>query len=70
MNSRPTTIERAYELARSGACRTVSEIKQRLTAEGYDRVRDSLYGQSLNADLRKLCQAHYAPPPGQADEGG
>lgn len=62
MSLRPTTIERAYELARGGACRTVTEIKQRLQAEGYDRVRDSLYGQALNADLRKLCQAHYIAP--------
>ena len=62
MSLKPTTIERAYELARDGACRTVTEIKQRLQAEGYDRVRDSLYGQSLNADLRKLCQAHYVAP--------
>lgn len=65
MTSRPTTLERAYELARGGSCRTVTEIKQRLQAEGYERVRDSLYGQSLNNDLRKLCQAHYvAQPPG------
>ena len=62
MTSRPTTLERAYELARSGACRTVTDIKLQLQAEGYDRVRDSLYGQSLNADLRKLCQAHYVAP--------
>lgn len=57
---RPTTLERAYELARSGACRTVTEIKQQLLAEGYERVRDSLYGPTLNTALRKLCQAHYA----------
>lgn len=65
MTLKPTTLERAYELARGGTCRTVTDIKQQLTAEGYDRVRDSLYGQSLNADLRKLCQAHYVPPPAE-----
>lgn len=63
MNLRPTTLERAYELARGGGCRTVTEIKQRLQIEGYERVRDSLYGQSLTADLRRLCQAHYVAPP-------
>lgn len=63
MATRPTTLERAYELARGGSCRTVTEIKQRLQAEGYERVRDSLYGQSLNNDLRKLCQAYYVAPP-------
>ena len=41
---RPTTLERAYELAREGRCRTVSDIKQALSAEGFDRIQDSLYG--------------------------
>lgn len=59
---RPTTLERAYQLAREGRCRTVSDIKQALSSEGYDRIADSLYGPSLTADLRKLCQANYQPP--------
>lgn len=59
---RPTTLERAYELAREGRCRTVSDIKQALSSEGYDRVQDALYGPSLTADLRRLCQENYAPP--------
>ena len=70
MNLKPTTIERAYELARGGTCRTVTEIKQQLLAEGYERVRDSLYGPSLNTALRKLCQENYTPsnedPPEQS----
>jgi len=59
---RPTTLERAYQLAREGRCRTVSDIKQALSSEGFDRIADSLYGPSLTADLRKLCQANYRPP--------
>ena len=62
MTHRPTTIERAYELARSGACRTVSDIKQALSTEGFDRIQDSLYGPTLTASLRKLCQDHYVAP--------
>jgi hypothetical protein len=58
---RPTTLERAYQLAREGRCRTVGDIKQALAAEGYERIQDSLYGRTLTADLRRLCQAHYAP---------
>jgi hypothetical protein len=38
-NFRPTTLERAYELARSGECRTVGDIKTRLQQEGHERVR-------------------------------
>ena len=64
MTHRPTTLERAYELAQEGRCRTVSDIKQALSAEGFDRIQDSLYGPTLSAALRKLCQAHYVPPAG------
>lgn len=59
MTFRPTTLERAYQLAESGRCRTVSEIKQALQVEGYERIQDSLYGGTLTSALRKLCQANY-----------
>ena len=66
MTYRPTTLERAYELAREGRCRTVSDIKQALSAEGFDRIQDALYGPTLSAALRKLCQEHYVAPAEQA----
>lgn len=65
MTFRQTTLERAYELARSGACRTVGDIKTRLQQEGYERVQDRLYGGSLTSALRKLCTAHYVAPEGE-----
>jgi hypothetical protein len=65
MTYRLTTIERAYELARSGECRTLSEVKQQLSADGHDRIQEHLYGSTVSAALRKLCQAHYVP---KADE--
>tara|TARA_R110002167_G_scaffold128715_5_gene311263 strand:+ start:1220 stop:1462 length:243 start_codon:yes stop_codon:yes gene_type:complete len=61
MSFRPTTIERAYQLAEGGDCRTVGDIKQKLQTEGYERVQENLYGASLTGALRKLCQAHYVP---------
>jgi hypothetical protein len=60
---RPTTLERAYELAQGGGCRTVGEIKQALQSEGFERIQDSLYGPSLTSALRKLCQANYVAGP-------
>ncbi len=60
---RPTTLERAYELARGGGCRTVGDIKQALQAEGFERIQDSLYGPTLTAALRKLCQEHHVAGP-------
>ena len=65
MTFRPTTIERAYELAKSGACRTVGDIKAKLQAEGHERVQDRLYGGSLTSALRKLCTEHYVAPEGE-----
>lgn len=61
-NFRPTTLERAYELARSGQCRTVGDIKARLQQEGHERVQDRLYGGSLTSALRKLCAENYIAP--------
>ena len=63
-NFRPTTLERAYELARSGQCRTVGDIKSRLQQEGHERVQDRLYGGSLTSALRKLCVENYVAPEG------
>jgi hypothetical protein len=65
MTFRPTTLERAYELARSGSCRTVGDIKTKLQQEGHERVQDRLYGGSLTSALRKLCTAHYIAPEGE-----
>lgn len=59
MTFRPTTLERAYQLAESGTCRTVSDVKQALQGEGYDRIQDSLYGGTITAALRKRCQENY-----------
>ena len=53
MTFRPTTLERAYQLAESGACRTVSEVKQALQSEGYERIQDSLYGGTITAALHE-----------------
>lgn len=67
MELRPTTIERAYQLAKNGGCRTVSDVKRALSAEGYERIQDALYGPSLTSALRKLCQENYVAPPVEDD---
>ena len=71
MTFRPTTLERAYQLAESGACRTVSEVKQALQSEGYERIQDSLYGGTITAALRKRCQENFvggSDTPADAEE--
>lgn len=51
----PSTIERAFELARSGDCRSVLEIRQRLKAERHPLVDEHLTGHSIRRELAKLC---------------
>ncbi len=53
MNERPTELERAFALARSGECATVVDIRRRLAQEGYG-VRQ-LEGPMLLRQLRQLC---------------
>ena len=59
MSFRPTTLERAYQLAEGGTCRSVSDIKARLSEEGFMDVHDQLHGPSTSRALRERCQVSY-----------
>jgi hypothetical protein len=50
-----TSLERAFQLARSGRCATIDDIKQRLKAELYDQ--HIIEGRSLRSQLRALIAA-------------
>jgi hypothetical protein len=56
MNKPLSTLERAFELARSGECASTSEIRQRLKQERYDSVEAHLQGPSITRQLRLLCE--------------
>lgn len=62
MTIRPTTIERAFELAQSGRYLKLQEIKRQLKAEGYADVDGQLYGLSLRKQLERIS--------GEARNGG
>jgi hypothetical protein len=47
-------IERAYELARGGSCRSVQEIEAKLKAEKFESVLSHLNSPSLRRDLRQI----------------
>ena len=49
-----TVLERAFQLARSGLCGSVSEIKERLKAEGYSLVQ--VTGPTLSRQLFALIR--------------
>jgi hypothetical protein len=55
MNSRPTALERAFDLARSGDCAGVEDVRKKLKSEGYSV--EQLTGRTLIRQLRDLCQA-------------
>jgi hypothetical protein len=48
-------IERAFKLARSGTCRHPTDVRLRLRMEGYSHVDLFISGESLEADLNRLC---------------
>lgn len=52
---RLSTVERAFELARSGNCRSIEEIVRRLKQEQMDQVDAHLGGSSIRKDLRQAC---------------
>ena len=51
--SQPTTIERAFDLARSGRFTTVTSIRKQLRLEGYQE-KSQLQGPLLYKQLRSL----------------
>ncbi len=53
MTFRPTALERAFALARSGECATVGDIVKRLREEGF--ATHQITGPSLMRQLRELC---------------
>jgi hypothetical protein len=52
----PTTLERAFELARSGTCSSLQDIRRRLKGEGFDQVEAHLAGPAIGKQLRRLCE--------------
>lgn len=47
----PTTVERSFELAREGQCRSIDDIRRKLKAERFDSVDSHLASGSLKRQL-------------------
>jgi len=58
--TRPT-IERAYELARSGEAADLADLKRRLKAEGCRAVDAQLAPRSISGHLSAICAAAFKP---------
>ena len=48
-------MERAFDLAKSGQCATIDQIRQKLKAESYNQ--DFIQGRSLLAQLHAIMAA-------------
>jgi hypothetical protein len=59
MDDRPTYLERAFALARSGPCESMNTIRDQLAAEGYSEA-GQLYGRTIRNQLAKLIAARKA----------
>jgi hypothetical protein len=56
---RPNAVERAYQLAQSGDCASIAEIKSQMKREGYS-IRHISAAPLLSRTLRKLCASSHS----------
>jgi hypothetical protein len=66
--NRPTTVERAFELARSGDCGNLPAITAALKGERHESVDAHLAGPSIRKDLRRAWEAQGKAPPSEGSE--
>lgn len=52
-------IARAFELARSGTCHNLVEIRTKLRKEGYPQVEEHFQSASLKSQLNDLIKASH-----------
>ena len=51
---RPTTIERAFELAQHGPCESLGDVRSQLKRERHESVEEHLSGPTIGRQLRAL----------------
>jgi hypothetical protein len=56
MSDTLSTVERAFEIARSGVSPSIDDLKRRLKREGYDSVDAHLMGASIKRELTLLIK--------------
>ena len=54
MEERPSVVERAFMVAKSGSVATIAELRAKLAAEGYDNAKQTLSGRSLSLQLTRM----------------
>lgn len=49
-----STVQRAFELAASGTCQSLDDVRRKLTAERYPNILAHLEGRSIRLQLKQL----------------
>ena len=49
------TLERAFQIARSGSCATIGDIRKRLDGEGFANIDNQLDTLAIRKALTRLC---------------
>ena len=60
MDNRPSVIERAFQLAKSGKCESIAALREQLTREGYANA-DAVRGTALVGRLKTMITAARMP---------
>jgi hypothetical protein len=61
MQNGRSTVERAFELAREGQCRSIGDIRRKLGSERYDAVDAHLGGAAIKKQLQVAIEAASRP---------
>ena len=63
MSTRPSIIERAFQIASSGSCAVVQDVRDQLAREDYPTVDGFIRGTSLLRQLQYLITSSRTAPP-------
>ncbi len=64
MEERPSVIERAFQIAKSGTVSSIADLSGQMTAEGYANAEQILAGRSLALQVtRMIVEAGAATTP-------
>lgn len=61
VEERPSVIERAFQIAKSGTVGSIADLSRQLTAEGYDNNKQILAGRSLALQLTRMIAESRTP---------
>ncbi|BCW89130.1 hypothetical protein sos41_22860 [Alphaproteobacteria bacterium SO-S41] len=61
MNSQPTIIERAFELAASGKIGSLAELRRQLSHEGFALANAHVQGAALTKQLGAIIRSAMPP---------